>query len=44
MNVNGYKVIQWTQHWRIVRGRYYRDAIARRLTDGQLRLVSFPDH
>lgn len=49
MNLNpgevshGYQLEAWTQHWRIVNGRVYRDAVAIRLSDGQRRLVSFPD-
>jgi hypothetical protein len=38
----GYELIQWTQHYRRIDGRWYRDAIARR-SDGELRLVSYPD-
>lgn len=39
-----YDVINWTQHWRIINGRTYRDAVARRLSDGQLRLIAVPEH
>jgi hypothetical protein len=49
MNLNpgdethGYRLEAWTQHWRCIGGTWYRDAHAIRLSDGQLRLVSFPD-
>ncbi|WP_280791036.1 hypothetical protein [Blastococcus sp. CT_GayMR16] len=43
MTIRGYEVLQWTQHWRVVHGTYYRDAVARRLTDGAVRLISVPD-
>ena len=35
-------VVQWTTHYRLIDGVWYRDAIARR-SDGQLREVSFRD-
>jgi hypothetical protein len=41
MNGPSYQIVQWTQHYRIVDGRCYRDAIARR-SDGSLRLVAVP--
>lgn len=36
----GYEVLSWSQHWRRINGAWYRDAIARRLTDGALRAIS----
>lgn len=36
------EIVEWTQHYRLVDGRWYRDAIAR-TSDGQLRLVSYAD-
>jgi hypothetical protein len=38
-----FEVIEWTQHYRRINGRWYRDAIARRSTDGALRVVSYLD-
>lgn len=35
-------IVQTTQHWRIIRGRWYRDCIVR-LADGQLRLYAIPE-
>lgn len=43
MSTPGYDVIEWRQTWRIVDGRHYREAIARRLSDGCLRLISVLD-
>lgn len=43
MTVNGYEILNLTQHWRLIKGVWHRDAIARRLSDGELRLVSFRD-
>lgn len=43
MSITGYEIVQLTQHWRIIDGAVYRDAVARRLTDGQLRLISVLD-
>jgi len=40
---NGYRLVQWTQHWSLIGGAWYRDAVAVRLTDGQPRLVAFLD-
>lgn len=41
MNVTpGYTVLRWTQHYRIIDGAIYRDALARRHADGALREVS----
>jgi hypothetical protein len=40
---HGYQLEAWTQHWTLIDGAWYRDAIAIRLTDGSRRLVSFPD-
>jgi len=37
-----YTVVQWTQHYRMIGGAWYRDAIARR-SDGALRLVAMID-
>jgi hypothetical protein len=42
--IDGYRIVQPSNHYRIVRGTVYRDAAAVRLADGELRLVSFPDH
>lgn len=43
MSIRGYEVITLTNHWRIVGRTYYRDAIARRLSDGSVRLISIRD-
>lgn len=43
MATPGYVVLTWTNHWRIIDGRTHRDAVARRLADGQLRLIAVPD-
>lgn len=43
MTVNGYEIVSFTQHWSLIEGAWYRDAIARRLSDGALRLVSVLD-
>ena len=43
MTLGNYEVLHLTQHWSCIGGRWYRDAIARRLTDGELRLISIPD-
>lgn len=37
-----YVIVQETQHWRKIDGRWYRDAVVR-LADGQQRLYAFPD-
>lgn len=44
MNVNGYEVLQLTNHWRLIDGAYYRDAIARRTYDGAIRCISILDN
>jgi hypothetical protein len=43
LEMNGYRLEQWTQHWSWIEGAWYRDAIAIRLADGQRRLVSVLD-
>lgn len=43
MNRHPYTVVQWTNHYTIMNGRTYRDAVARRRTDGALRVVAFPE-
>jgi hypothetical protein len=35
-------IVQWTQHYRLIRGVWHRDAIAR-TPSGALRLVAYPD-
>jgi hypothetical protein len=42
MRAYSYEVIEWTQHYRLIDGAWYRDAIARR-SDGCLRSVSVLD-
>lgn len=42
MDPKTYTVIQWSQHWRLIDGVWYRDAIARR-SDGELREISVLD-
>ena len=37
-----FEIVEWTQHYRRINGRWFRDAIAR-TSDGQLRLVSYAD-
>lgn len=41
--VHGYRIVQWTQHWRRIDGAWYRDAVAISPFDGQRHLVSFHD-
>lgn len=43
MTIAGYEIVSWTQHWSRIHGAWYRDAVARRLSDGALRLVSVLD-
>ena len=43
MTIAGYEILQWRQHWSLIAGSWYRDALARRLSDGALRLVSVLD-
>jgi hypothetical protein len=38
-----FELIEWTQHYRLINGRWYRDAVARRTADGELRIVAYPD-
>jgi hypothetical protein len=40
--VPAFEVVEWSNHWRKVGQRWYRDAVARNGA-GELRLVSFPD-
>lgn len=42
MNRPTYTIVSWTTHYRIIDGRIFRDAIARR-ADGALRVVAYPD-
>lgn len=37
-----YVVVEVSQHYRKIDGRWYRDAVARR-SDGELRLISIPE-
>lgn len=37
-----YVVETYTQHWRLIDGRWYRDAVVR-LSDGRRRLFAIPD-
>jgi hypothetical protein len=41
--VHGYRIVQWTQHWRLIDGRWYRDAHAVHPVHGLTYLVSFLD-
>lgn len=49
MNLNpgdtahGFQLVAWTQHWTLIDGAWYRDAVAIRLTDGTRRRVAFLD-
>lgn len=43
MTIHGFQIVQWTQHWSIIDGAKYRDAVAIRLSDGARRLVSVLD-
>jgi hypothetical protein len=43
MTIKGFEFLHWTQHFRIIGGVIYRDAVARRLSDGSLRLVAVRD-
>jgi hypothetical protein len=43
LEMNGYRLVQWTQHWSLIGGAWYRDALAIRLADGERRLVSVLD-
>lgn len=40
MTITGYRIIAWQQHWRLIDGHIYRDAIAVRITDGSLRTIA----
>lgn len=40
---HGYLLEAWTQHWSLIGGAWYRDAVAIRLSDGSRRLVAFLD-
>jgi hypothetical protein len=42
MNRPTYTVVSWTTHYRLIGGRWHRDAIARTRT-GELRLVAYPE-
>jgi hypothetical protein len=37
-----YEIIERTTHYRIIDGRTYRDCVARRLSDGAMRLIGVP--
>lgn len=41
--VHGYRIVQWTQHWSLIGGAWYRDAVAVRLADGARRLIGVLD-
>lgn len=41
--VHGFQIVQWTQHWRRISGRWYRDAVAIHPVHGISYLVSFLD-
>ena len=43
MTIAGYEILSWSQRWCRIDGAWYRDAVARRLSDGALRLVSVLD-
>lgn len=43
MSISGYRIIAWQQHWRIIDGVVYRDAIAIREADGTVRAISVKD-
>lgn len=36
-----FTILETTQHWRLIRGRWYRDVVV--LVDGQRRLYGIPD-
>jgi hypothetical protein len=36
-----FRVVELTQHWRLINGRWYRDAVVD--VDGETRLYSLPD-
>lgn len=38
---SAYVIVETTQHWRLIRGRWYRDCVV--LVDGQRRLWGIPD-
>jgi hypothetical protein len=40
MTIHGYRIVNWTQHWTIIDGCVYRDAVAIRLVDGAPRLIA----
>jgi hypothetical protein len=40
MTIHGYQIVTWTQHWTIIDGCVYRDAVAIRLADGARRLIA----
>jgi hypothetical protein len=37
-----YEILDRTSHYRIIGGRTYRDCIARRVADGELRVIAVP--
>lgn len=39
MSISGYTVIEPRQTWRIIDGQHYREVVARRHADNQLRLL-----
>ncbi len=39
MSIPGYTVLRWTNHFSIIDGAHYQDAVALRLADGQQRLI-----
>lgn len=43
MALTDYRIIEWTQHYTLIHGAWYRDAVAVRLTDGTRRLIAVLD-
>lgn len=36
---HGFQLVAWTQHWTLIGGAWYRDAVAIRLADGARRII-----
>lgn len=43
MSVSGYMIESWTQHWELIDGTWYRNAVAIRVADGQRRMIAVRD-
>jgi hypothetical protein len=43
LELAGFRLVNWTQHWRRIGSAWYRDAVAVSLTDGGLYTVPVLD-